>query len=347
MTNNFTDNFAVVTPAVVSYIERQILAVLLGVITMTGLLGNSVVILAVILSRKLRRCVTNFFIVSLSVADLVACLSMPWTMVSLLHLGVGWPLPEPFCKMGGFGLIMSVGCSIFTLAVVALNRLHLITMPRPKYQKNYTPVKIALMILVSWLVPITVASVPLVTDFGRLGYSARTASCTRDTSHPRAIALNAFLSLVFFPVPCLVIISSYGRIYFFTRRHTNIITVEHNSNILSDRLRGREPRAHHHAGWRRHVSKRHLQVTRNMFCVVCVFSALVTPYGVALLCPNNDHVLVYAAVLLSFNSCINPLIYSTKHPDFKTVITCILSCRCGDIPGRIRMFPPSVQPLNY
>ncbi|XP_033631827.1 G-protein coupled receptor moody-like [Asterias rubens] len=340
MTDLNTTSVTVVVPAL-SYLERQIFATLLGAIAVTGLIGNGVVILAVFMSRKLRRCVTNAFVASLSMADLAACLSMPWTMVSFLHPGSVWPLPDALCRMGGFGLIMSVGCSIITLAMIALNRLLLVTLPRLTYKRIYTPISTALMILLSWLVPMSIASVPLFTDLGQLGYSARTTSCTRNSSHPKAGALNIFIAMTLYPVPCLVIIVCYTRLYLFTRKHSNIIIHDHNT---PERPRG--PRRHHLGAWRVHISKRHIRVTKNMLYVVLVFGTLVTPYGVTLLFSDNTRALPYTAVLLSFNSCVNPFIYATKHPDFKTVIICILSCRWGHIPGGIRMFRSAVHPLN-
>ncbi|XP_038055434.1 melatonin receptor type 1B-A-like [Patiria miniata] len=337
---NHTVDPSGVTPAI-ALIERQVLAVVLGIIVVTGLVGNSVVILAVILSKKLRRCITNSFVLSLSVSDLAACLSMPWTIVSFLYPGNDWPLPDSLCTLGGFGLIMSVGCSIFTLSSIALNRLHLLTMPRHIYRRIYTHIQTAFMILLTWLVSIFVASVPLFSDLGRLGYSARHASCTRDSSHPLAGALNMFIALVFYPVPCLIIIISYARIYNFLRRHTRIIAVEHDASQRNRAwVRGQRGQL------KGQVSHRQLVVTWNMFYVVCVFCSLVTPYGVALLIPNNGRALPYTAVVLSINSCINPFIYATKHPDFKRVMLCILSCRCDKIPGRIRRHRAQVYPLN-
>ncbi|XP_022103040.1 melatonin receptor type 1C-like [Acanthaster planci] len=328
-----------VTPAI-SVSERRFLATILCIIVVTGLFGNSVVMMSVFLSKKLRRCITTFFILNLSVADVAACLSMPWTIVSFLYPG-GWPLPDFLCQMGGFGLIMFFGCSVMTLSTIAINRLHLITWTRHTYLTIYTPIKTGFIILATWLLAIMVASVPLIFNFGQLGYSARHASCTRDPSHPLATALNIFLAAVFYPVPCLIIISSYAKIYSFVRSHSRIIKHGHDPTKTS-RTRAQIDRAH----FRGHISRRQLLVTWNMFYVVCVFCALVSPYAIALFISNNDRALPYTAVVLSFNSCINPFIYATKHPDFKKVMVCILTCRIRNIPGRVRRQRTPAQPLK-
>ena len=83
------------------------------IIAILGLVGNSLVILSVILSKKLRT-VTNAFVVNLSVADLWTSLSYPWQAVAILSRG-SWPLAtEGPCYIAavqfytGLGAIMEV-----------------------------------------------------------------------------------------------------------------------------------------------------------------------------------------------------------------------------------------------
>lgn len=56
-----------------------------GLIFTVGLVGNILVIFAVLRTTKLRRCVTNLFLVNLAVADLLVVLfCVPFTLVANL-----------------------------------------------------------------------------------------------------------------------------------------------------------------------------------------------------------------------------------------------------------------------
>ena len=76
--------------AVHSYPVRVVLGVCFILISVTSITGNSMVILAVIFSKKLRTS-TNVFVVSLSSADLMTGLAMPMSAVALISPGNSWP----------------------------------------------------------------------------------------------------------------------------------------------------------------------------------------------------------------------------------------------------------------
>ena len=102
------------------YPQRVFIAVMLLLATVIGSVGNSLVILAVLFSQKLHS-VTNTFVVSLAVADLLVSLSLPWNAVALLAKD-GWPLPDFFCSLAAGVLVVCVGCSVYTLASIAITR---------------------------------------------------------------------------------------------------------------------------------------------------------------------------------------------------------------------------------
>ncbi|XP_072030428.1 melatonin receptor type 1A-like [Amphiura filiformis] len=184
MEDNITEQSAVATtyhPYYKNYIERQILASLIGIIAVLGFCGNCLVILAVALSRKLRNS-TNVFVVNLALADLLTCLFLPWTAIAILSED-GWTLPMIICIMDGFCLIMCLGCSINTLACISINRLVLVTKARQKYTWLYTPRKIAIMLFLIWLLPAIIATIPLVSEAGELGYDFYFSTCSWDSQN--------------------------------------------------------------------------------------------------------------------------------------------------------------------
>ena len=81
------------------YKQRVIVAVLYLMVVVLGIFGNTLVILAVLLSKKLRTA-TNAFVVSLSVADLLTCLGLPWDAAATLGRD-GPPFGEWGCSVVG------------------------------------------------------------------------------------------------------------------------------------------------------------------------------------------------------------------------------------------------------
>ena len=97
-----------------------ILSILYGIIILTALLGNALVIYVVIASPRMRT-VTNFYIANLAFADVtIAMFATPFQF----HAAVmqRWDLPEFMCKFCPTIGILSVNISIFTLVALALDR---------------------------------------------------------------------------------------------------------------------------------------------------------------------------------------------------------------------------------
>lgn len=80
------------------------------------------------------------------------------------------------------------------------------------------------------------------------------------------------------------------------------------------------------------LSRRQVEITKNLFYVVCAFFICLTPYSVCLVYDASDPAVPYTGAFVLFNSCINPIIYATKHPYFKQVFKCILQCKFQDVP---------------
>ncbi|XP_022084489.1 alpha-1D adrenergic receptor-like [Acanthaster planci] len=334
------------TPGVASIltpVQRVILSSIMICICIVGLLGNTIVISAVALSKKLR-CVTNVFVVNLATADLMTCLNIPWMAVASLSEG-GWTLPDWICTTCGFVLMVCIGSSIYTLACVATIRCVVITGLPGRCKTLYTPPKICAILVLIWTVPLAVATVPLVSNFGKLGYDVKYSSCTWDTSNPNSENFSKLISGVFYPLPFVIITYSYFKIYRHVRRHSravaSILTVsssvatqqtQDGHNATGENLavipnnNGRQGNS-----FREKLNKRQVDVTKNMFYIVCAFVLCISPYGFSLMYIDSDPFIPYAGMFLLCNSCINPFIYATKHPDFKKVIRLMLTCKFSKI----------------
>ncbi|XP_041478565.1 G-protein coupled receptor moody-like [Lytechinus variegatus] len=80
------------------------------------------------------------------------------------------------------------------------------------------------------------------------------------------------------------------------------------------------------------VRRQQVEITKNLFLVICAFLLCVLPATIGSLIPSSDPAIPWITLILVFNSCINPFIYASRHPNFKTVFKSILSCRLASVP---------------
>nr|XP_054767434.1 5-hydroxytryptamine receptor 4-like [Lytechinus pictus] len=321
------------------YTQRVVLSVFFIIIATLGIFGNSMVVLGVILCRKLRT-VTNIFVVNLAVADLLTALTIPWNAVALLSRS-GWPLPEWVCVVVALVSFTCVGCSLFTLATIAINRWLVITQSLNAFRRVYTPVNLTFMILAIWSVPFLVALVPPMVGLGELGYADKYSTCSHKTTHPLSDYYSVLQTLIFYPVPLVIIIVCYVKVYLHVKRHMKAMTeqAEGSSTSMHASLKRQSSQQ------QLRLSKRQVEITKNLFYVVLAFLICITPYGVALMIPPSDPAIPWTAAILLCNSCVNPMIYATKHPNFKLVFRYMLTCKCHRIPEQSE-FLRSVRYLN-
>ena len=202
----------------VAYWEQILTSIIIGLIAIIGLIGNSMIIVAVVISRKLRTS-TNVFVTSLAATDLLASFFMIPYMVGVLGKD-GWPIPQAqwMCVLTGYMVYACTWTSVCTLAAIAINRLLLVTKPF-LYHTIYSSSKMALMVAVLWLVPFSTLIVLMVTGVGRFGYDPEDLACAALDTPESGISFSLILCLVGFPLPFLVITISYVWIYLFLKRY--------------------------------------------------------------------------------------------------------------------------------
>ncbi|XP_072039621.1 G-protein coupled receptor moody-like [Amphiura filiformis] len=330
------ERFAANNP--VSDVERMMIATLLSMAGTLGITGNTLVISAVLLFKKLRSS-TNVFVVNLCIADWITCVNMPWTVLAIVNPENEWPLPDWICVWCGFNLISCIGCSTFTLSLIAFNRLVIITSHAKLYPVIFTKTKMFFMVLFAWIFPLSLATIPLVSDFGDLGYDYKYRTCTWDTANPNSDTYSLLLATAFTPIQFLIIIICYFKIFLFIRGHTKRLhpgssdtSTSHapSNDLPTSDTPNDAPGA---SSLRNALTKRQVKVTKNMFYVVCGFVICLMPFGLSLMISveNVERLVFYSAVFLVSSCFINPIIYCTKHPDFKGAIIKILKCKCRNV----------------
>ncbi|PIK48719.1 putative cholecystokinin receptor type A [Apostichopus japonicus] len=108
-------------------VMNVIVITMYSIIFLLAVIGNSLVIVTLIQNKRMRS-VTNVFLFSLSVSDLMfICVCLPFTLVgNLIHNFIFGPV---MCKLISYTMTVSVSVSVWTMVAIALERYHAICNP--------------------------------------------------------------------------------------------------------------------------------------------------------------------------------------------------------------------------
>ena len=102
-------------------IELQILwSLAFALIVLAAAGGNSIVIW-IVLTNKQMRTVTNYFLVNLSITDIMTsiCNVIPNVIFVLTS---EWKFGQIYCRISSFVALLSLAASVFTLTAIAIDR---------------------------------------------------------------------------------------------------------------------------------------------------------------------------------------------------------------------------------
>ena len=206
-----------------------------------------------------------------------------------------------------------------------------------------------------WIVPSSSLLIAMLNGIGAFGFDPVFIKCGRVSSHERAVDLDLILFAVGFPIPVAAVIVSYTLIYIYIKKHLkiqkkNLINFRTTSLISSEisstlsrpkqsvasevKMAVTNPR-------RKQINEQQIEITKNLFVVVCVFFICFAPNGFSLLVdkpsPIGEVIKWYFELLVFANCAINFFIYASRHPDFKVVLGHLMRCSYSKIPQPSRL----------
>ncbi|GCB83316.1 adenosine A2c receptor [Scyliorhinus torazame] len=283
------------------------------VIAAASTVGNALVCVAVLRDHRLRT-VTNYFLVSLAVADIcVGALAVPCAI--LTDLGI----PRHnfhLCVLMLSVLIMLTQSSIFSLLAVAIERYVAIFRPL-RYQSIVTPRNASATIAITWLLSLLIGLVPL------MGWHQPPPL----DGHCYFVTVMDMTYMVYFNFfgcvlgPLAAMFAIYARILAEVHRLVA-------SKVGAGRRDGAQA-----AG-----AKQEMKTARSLFLVLALFAICWLPLHVIncilLLCPQCPVPLplLLAAIILSHaNSAVNPILYAFKMKAFRRAFKAIFLCRPSEV----------------
>ncbi|XP_059379178.1 cholecystokinin receptor type A [Carassius carassius] len=201
------DNNATSEPKDMNQTVRIVLYVL---IFLLSFIGNSLIITVLLRNRRMRT-VTNLFLLSLAVSDLMLCVfCMPFTLIP--NLMKNFIFGTGMCKVATYFMGISVSVSTFNLVAISLERYSAICNPfksRTWQTKSHAAKVITATWIVSFLLmlpyPIGSTLVPFIRSNNSTGNMCRLV-WPSDVMQ----AWYVFLLLILFLVPGIIMMTAYG-----------------------------------------------------------------------------------------------------------------------------------------
>ncbi|XP_078087741.1 D(1) dopamine receptor-like [Mustelus asterias] len=327
---------------------RVLTGCFLSLLILSTLLGNTLVCVAVVRFRHLRSKVTNFFVISLAVSDLlVAVLVMPWKAVS--EMAGYWPFGS-FCNIWVAFDIMCSTASILNLCVISVDRYWAISSPF-RYERKMTPKVAFVMISVAWTLSVLISFIPVQLDWHKAKPNALLDYNTTgqrpgdncDSSLNRTYAISS--SLISFYIPVAIMIVTYTRIYRIAQKQIRRISAleraaVHAKNCQSNRSSASNaPELQQPESSLKMSFKRETKVLKTLSVIMGVFVCCWLPFFIlnciVPFCEGSAHAASPACVsggtfdvFVWFgwaNSSLNPIIYAFN-ADFRKAFSTLLGC---------------------
>ncbi|XP_022087436.1 pyroglutamylated RFamide peptide receptor-like [Acanthaster planci] len=281
------------------------------VIFLLALVGNILVVFAVVHKRSMRT-VINAFIVSLATSDLLITLfCIPFTLLEIIT--VDWVLGTYMCKLLNYITMVAVVSSVLTLTTIAVERHHAICYPL-RARIIQTPRRAAILIAGLWVSSMLLVSPLLFVHKVILKEDPLIATtykfCREAWPHPeQKKAFTLLLVLFVYVIPVLTMTVLYLRVVhrLWIRKAISPLEAQ-GSQANASSLRNKR------------------RATKMLIVVVILFAVCWLPFHVVSIIRDFSHMrdsernrLMLAIVqLIGFsNSFNNPIVYAFLNENFK------------------------------
>jgi hypothetical protein len=285
-------------------------AVLISVLICVGVVGNTLIITSVIVTKKLRN-TTNVFVCNVAISDfLVAGYVLPTILGNIIKQES--VLDQVGCVMTACILLTSCGVSLISFAMIAFNR-YISICHHGKYGRIFTTRRVVMMVAIVWIFSISTVVIGLIPGVCVHFYHHAQLVCTFNN---RVSGVYTFLLI------CVGIVGPScltGSFYFtiYTKIKTTGQKVRaHNTGVVSNAMAARQQKEN-----------------RAIFCMFIAFFLFVVlwfPFGVVVLVDiySPVHPLIFRIVgwLAFSNSCVDWIVYGVMNNHFRDAYKNVLTC---------------------
>lgn len=340
LTVNFTDYGMPSTPTYIVVCATVFYVMIFAF----GVLGNLLVCLVVSQRRDMKNS-TNYFLVNLSVADLLVLLvCSPSALIEIYSKEI-WYLGKFMCKMVPYLENTVAAGSTLTIIAISLERYYAICCPL-KAQYTCTRMRTIKIVLVIWVLS-SALCVPFIvmTHYGDSVYVDGSTVKTCMTLIGQTWERIYFVALwcLCFPIPFIILIALYATISCTLVSDAALIGMKNDPSSESN-----------------YRSRR--QVVLMLSAVVACFFTCLLPFRIVSLwlvfvsgetlmslgLENYLNLMVFVRVMFFLNSAINPIVYNAMSTKFRKGFAGVLDCRCLLRSGkRNEMYYTSSRAWNF
>ncbi|XP_070573438.1 adenosine receptor A2a-like [Ptychodera flava] len=263
------------------------------VIAVLAVFGNGLVIWVIYQNKRLQT-ITNYFILSLAVADfLVGSLAIPFAILT----SYGLPANFEACLFMLSFLLGLCASSTFSLIGVSVDRYIAIVHPL-RYHSYMTTKSAVAMIAASWFIAMIIGTLPMMG--WNLGRPEEPQCFFMDVIAMEYMFFNFIVAII---VPLVVMLILYSIIFNTARKQIrSIAALEVHMPNKNDRGRG---------------TKKELKAAKSLAVIIIFFMVCWFPIYIIdtlfLFCPESCQVplqLLYFSIFISHgNSALNPILY--------------------------------------
>lgn len=284
-------------------------------INLTALFGNTLLCIAFFKNNHLRS-VTNIFVLTLAVSDIIMSLTcMPLSEGSLI--AGEWIFGDLLCHFQGFLAHFLAFLSLQMMAITAVNRYFRVIKP-DLYKKIFTPGYTSLIIISASLLSVGILGSITFAQHGNLFvfHPGKTICVNLYRSLLSTQIYTIFSSVAFVFLPAIVIIWCYAKVFRSIRRHFRRLAARKMSSASINIINPAE-----------------IVVTRTVFAIVLAFFLCWIPCIVIDLVDIMRDDWFDRRVYLAYtyfaytSSAINPIIYGIMNRSFRVEYLKLLRCR--------------------
>ncbi|KAB5548979.1 hypothetical protein PHYPO_G00061930 [Pangasianodon hypophthalmus] len=296
--------------AIAFYISLELLIAALAVA------GNVLVCWAVSLNSNLQS-ITNYFVVSLAVADVaVGLLAIPFAIV----ISTGFCSHFHGCLFIACFVLVLTQSSIFSLLAIAVDRYIAIKIPL-RYNSLVTNLRAKGIICLCWILSVIIGLTPMLgwhmnsTNFTNSSCPAGMTECLfeRVVTMDYMVYFNFFVCVL---MPLVAMLVIYARIFMAARRQLR--QMEHKTSYSHSEGSSASSST-------RSTLQREVHAAKSLAIIVGLFAICWLPLHIincfTLFCPKCPRPplwIMYLAIILSHaNSVVNPFIYAYRIRDFR------------------------------
>lgn len=214
-----------------------------------------------------------------------------------------------------------------TITLIAWNRYKLIV-DLTSYRRLFVARRIAAMLAVAWVLPVTCLTPALLEVWGHFGYVAMMVTCNLLLDHDSQ-SFKLFLLIVRAAIPCMLILYFYLSIYRTTKASHRRVR---QGRLLS-----------HDRHLDQHIQRKEMHLTKMMATIFLVFALSYFPCTISSIVDWNTVLSkrfhMFCLITVYVGSAVNPLIYGLMNSQFRRAYYSILLCRCRKCGEEKSLYP--------